>query len=95
MEGRRNLPGSESNFGCQHFRQPATARHGISPVLVYLPHSSVTFSGAVNKSSNGQLCFVLVVLDITVNGTGSILPNDAACSQAGLGMPTRIGTLVL
>jgi Putative Flp pilus-assembly TadE/G-like len=63
--------------------------------LVYLPHSSVTFSGAVNKSSNGQLCFVLVVLDITVNGTGSILPNDVACSQAGLGMPTRIGTLVL
>jgi Flp pilus assembly protein TadG len=56
--------------------------------LVYLPHSSVTFSGAVNKSSNGQSCFVLVVSDITVNGTGSILPNDGACSQAGLGMPT-------
>jgi hypothetical protein len=63
--------------------------------LVYLPHSSVTFSGAVNKSSNGQLCFVLVVLDITVNGTGSILPNASTCGQAGLGMPTRIGTLVL
>ena len=63
--------------------------------LVYLPHSSVTFSGAVNKSSNGQSCFVLVVSDITVNGTGSILPNDSACGQAGLGMPTRIGTLVL
>jgi Flp pilus assembly protein TadG len=67
--------------------------------LVYLPHSSVTFSGAVNKSSNGQSCFVLVVLDITVNGTGSILPNDGACSQAGLGMPTGAlpgrGALVL
>jgi hypothetical protein len=63
--------------------------------LVYLPHSSVTFSGAVNKSSNGQLCFVLVVLDVTVNGTGSILPNASTCGQAGLGMPTRIGTLVL
>jgi hypothetical protein len=63
--------------------------------LVYLPHSSVTFSGAVNKSSNGQSCFVLVVLDITVNGTGSILPNASTCGQAGLGMPTRIGTLVL
>jgi hypothetical protein len=67
--------------------------------LVYLPHSSVTFSGAVNKSGNGQSCFVLVVSDITVNGTGSILPNDGACSQAGLGMPTGAlpgrGALVL
>jgi hypothetical protein len=25
-------------------------------VLVYLPHSSVAFSGAVNKSSNGASC---------------------------------------
>jgi hypothetical protein len=63
--------------------------------LVYLPHSSVTFSGAVNKSGNGQSCFVLVVLDITVNGTGSILPNDGACNLAGLGMPSARGALVL
>jgi len=55
--------------------------------LVYLPHSSVTLSGAVGKSGNGQSCFVLVVSDITVNGTGSILRNGA-CDQAGLGMPT-------
>ena len=40
--------------------------------LVYLPHSSVTFSGAVNKSSTGQTCFVMVVDNITINGTGSI-----------------------
>jgi hypothetical protein len=68
--------------------------------LVYLPHASVTFSGAVNKSSNGKSCFVLVVADITVNGTGSILPNNAACGQAGLSLiPTGAlpgrGTLVL
>ena len=66
--------------------------------LVYLPHSSVTFSGAVNKSGNGQSCFVLVVLEITVNGTGSILPNGA-CIQAGLQVPTGTipgrGALVL
>jgi hypothetical protein len=66
--------------------------------LVYLPHSSVTFSGAVNKSGNGQSCFVLVVLDITVNGTGSILPNGS-CIQAGLQVPTGTipgrGALVL
>src|SRR5262249_36750174 len=28
--------------------------------LVYLPHANVTFSGTVNKSSNGASCFVLV-----------------------------------
>jgi Flp pilus assembly protein TadG len=54
--------------------------------LVYLPHSSVTFSGAVNKSSNGQSCFVLVVDNVTINGTGSIL-SHGGCGPAGLTMP--------
>ena len=47
--------------------------------LVYLPHSSVTMSGAVNKSSKGQTCFTLVVDNITINGTGSIFANDTQC----------------
>jgi Flp pilus assembly protein TadG len=55
--------------------------------LVYLPHSSVTFSGAVNKSTNGLSCFVLVVDNVTINGTGSIL-SEGQCTQAGLTMPT-------
>jgi Flp pilus assembly protein TadG len=55
--------------------------------LVYLPHSNVTFSGAVNKSSNGASCFVLVVGDITINGTGAILENGS-CGAAGVNMPT-------
>jgi Flp pilus assembly protein TadG len=55
--------------------------------LVYLPHSSVTFSGAVNKSSNGASCFVLVVDNILINGTGSILANGG-CASAGLTQPT-------
>jgi Putative Flp pilus-assembly TadE/G-like len=55
--------------------------------LVYLPNSSVTLSGAVNKSGFGKSCFALVVKDITVNGTGMILPNGQ-CVPAGLGMPT-------
>jgi Flp pilus assembly protein TadG len=55
--------------------------------LVYLPHSSVTFSGAVNKSSNGNSCFVMVVDNITINGTGSILANGG-CAAAGLSMPS-------
>jgi hypothetical protein len=55
---------------------------------VYLPHSSVTFSGAVNKSSNGKSCFAMVVDNITVNGTGSILAHGE-CPQAGVTMPTN------
>lgn len=56
--------------------------------LVYLPHSSVTFSGAVNKSSNGRSCFAMVVNDVTINGTGSILAHGE-CGSAGLTMPTN------
>jgi Flp pilus assembly protein TadG len=55
--------------------------------LVYLPHSTVTFSGAVNKSSNGYSCFALVVDNVTINGTGSIL-DEGQCAQAGLNMPS-------
>jgi hypothetical protein len=52
--------------------------------LVYLPNSSVTLSGAVNKSSKGASCFELVVDNITVNGTGDIFANDNQCAAAGL-----------
>lgn len=54
--------------------------------LVYLPHANVTFSGAVNKSSNGDSCFALVVADITINGTGAILAHGG-CAAAGLNLP--------
>jgi len=56
--------------------------------LVYLPHADVTFSGAVNKASNGKSCFVLVVDTLLINGTGSILAHGQ-CPQAGLDMPTN------
>jgi Flp pilus assembly protein TadG len=54
--------------------------------LVYLPHSSVTLSGAVNKSNNGESCFNLVVDNITINGTGDIYANNdqKACKNAGI-----------
>lgn len=52
--------------------------------LVYLPNSSVTLSGAVNKSSQGANCFELVVDNLTVNGTGDIFANDSQCKEAGL-----------
>lgn len=55
--------------------------------LVYLPHASVTFSGAVNKASNGSACFALVVDNLRINGTGSIA-NNSQCVAAGLTLPT-------
>jgi hypothetical protein len=55
--------------------------------LVYLPNSSVTLSGAVNKAGFGKSCFAMTVKDITINGTGMILPNGE-CVPAGLAMPT-------
>lgn len=54
--------------------------------LVYLPKASVTFSGAVNKSSYGKSCFGLVVDNVTFNGTGSILAHGE-CDEAGLNLP--------
>jgi Flp pilus assembly protein TadG len=63
--------------------------------IVYLPKSSVTFSGAVNKSSNGASCFALIVDNITINGTGSILANGG-CAAAGVTLPTdNVGAIAL
>ena len=55
--------------------------------MVYLPHASVTFSGIVNKSSNGESCFGLVVDNLLINGTGKILATGG-CAAAGLDLPT-------
>jgi len=58
--------------------------------LVYTPNASVTISGAVNKSANGAVCFVLVGNDIRINGTGQIYaqsPGGEGCKTAGLNMP--------
>ena len=54
--------------------------------LIYLPHANATFSGAVNKSSYGASCFVLVVDSVLINGTGSI-EETGGCGAAGLTMP--------
>jgi hypothetical protein len=56
--------------------------------LVYLPHSNVIFSGAVNKSANGDSCFAMVVGDIIINGTAQILAHGG-CAAAGLNLPTN------
>jgi Flp pilus assembly protein TadG len=58
---------------------------------VYFPNADVTVSGAVNKSSNGAVCLVMVAKDILINGNGSLYsqtPNGAGCQAAGLQMPS-------
>jgi len=59
--------------------------------LVYLPHASVSLSGAVNKSSYGESCFVLVVDSILMKGAANILPKGG-CVAAGVTMPTGPAT---
>ena len=57
--------------------------------MVYLPHASLTLSGAIGKSSNGYNCFALAVDNITINGTGNIFANpQSQCNSAGLTPPS-------
>jgi Flp pilus assembly protein TadG len=56
--------------------------------LVYLPHSSVELKGAVNKAAAGQLCFVMIVDNVLVDGTGSIFKNNTQCLAQGLIPPS-------
>jgi Flp pilus assembly protein TadG len=54
--------------------------------MVYLPHSSVTLKGIVNKASYGYSCFGLVVDNLTFSGTNAILAHGE-CDMAGLTLP--------
>jgi Flp pilus assembly protein TadG len=56
---------------------------------VYMPDSNVTISGTIDKATNGSNCFVMVMDQITINGTGDILSGDTAtgCTAAGLSTP--------
>ncbi len=54
--------------------------------VVYLPNASVTFSGAVGKSNNANACFVMVVNNITINGTADMLSNTQ-CAGTGVNQP--------
>ena len=100
-------PTSDTWSGVAIYQDPSLTKNvdisaaGNSPTwnisgLVYLPHSSVTLSGAVNKSSSGASCFELVVDNLTINGTGDIFANDTQCSAAGLNQTRggNRGTLV-
>lgn len=69
--------------------------HGNAPTwkitgLVYMPHASLTVSGAVSKSSNGGACFALIVDNLLINGTGSILVRPEDCPNAGVSLPSSL-----
>jgi hypothetical protein len=59
--------------------------------LVYMPHASVTLKGAIDKSTNGKSCLVLVADNFQLSGNGGIAKTDIGqCAQAGLTMPTAM-----
>ena len=100
-------PTSDTWSGVAIYQDPSLTKNvdisaaGNSPTwnisgLVYLPHSSVTLSGAVNKSGTGASCFEMVVDNLTINGTGDIFANDTQCPAAGLNQTRggNRGTLV-
>ena len=101
-----NAPTSGTWSGVAIYQDPALttgvdiSAAGSTPTwdisgLVYLPHASVLFSGAVNNSANGASCFGLVVDNITINGTGEIL-KTGGCAAAGLNLPSNtVGTVAL
>ncbi len=49
--------------------------------VVYLPNATTTFSGVVNKASNGEACIILIVDQTTINGTGKIIGDVSNCSN--------------
>jgi Flp pilus assembly protein TadG len=57
--------------------------------VVYFPYASITFKGAVNKSSYGQSCLLFIADNITMKGTASIEATTASsCAAAGVTLPT-------
>jgi hypothetical protein len=57
--------------------------------LIYMPHATLTLKGAIDKSTFGKKCVVMVADNFQISGTGGIMKTDIGqCSQAGLAMPT-------
>ena len=57
--------------------------------LIYMPHASITLKGAIDKSTFGKSCLVMVADNFQISGTGGILKTDIGqCQQAGLTMPS-------
>jgi len=57
--------------------------------LIYMPHATLTLKGAIDKSTFGKSCLVMVADNFQISGTGGIQKTDIGqCAQAGLTMPT-------
>jgi hypothetical protein len=63
---------------------------GNSPTMnftgvVYQPNAQDSFSGAIDKGTNGLSCFVWVFDTMLINGTASIFQGtQSQCGQAGV-----------
>jgi hypothetical protein len=56
--------------------------------LIYMPHATITLKGAIDKSTFGNQCVVMVADNFQISGTGGIMKTDIGqCAQAGLTMP--------
>jgi hypothetical protein len=57
--------------------------------LIYMPHATLTLKGAIDKSTNGKSCLVMVADNFQISGNGGVSKTDIGqCTQAGLNMPT-------
>jgi Flp pilus assembly protein TadG len=52
--------------------------------VIYLPNSTVSFSGIVNKADDGTSCQILFAKSITISGTGKIIGDITGCDAAGV-----------
>ena len=53
--------------------------------VFYFPNAAVELKGAIDQSTNGLKCFVLVSNTLLLDGTGSIFKNaQSQCTQAGV-----------
>jgi hypothetical protein len=86
-----NLPLTSTNFAGD---APATKLTGVMDIS----RTNLTVRGAVNKSSNGQSCFTLVVASLQMDGTGDLMDfpsgQQSGCQQAGVTQLLEPGELI-
>jgi hypothetical protein len=65
--------------------------------VVYFPHASIAFKGAINHSLYGASCLLFVADNITISGTAAIeTTTTASCASAGVTLPTNsVGAISL
>ena len=56
--------------------------------LIYMPHATIQLKGAIDKSTNGAQCVVMIADNFQISGTGGIAKTDIGnCAAAGLNQP--------